>query len=151
MSHSSHYSTEGYPSLPSPSQPAPSTSSCCFSFFPHISLLLTLSPPSLCFSTVSVVLKERRSKDSVTLAWQGPERPNGAIVEYEVIYYEKVRKTRAQTRSHLKRHTTNFTHDDLSWSKLKRKPALQSCVDMGVYQAGKGEGKRCCHFGLWDV
>ncbi|KAL2076486.1 hypothetical protein ACEWY4_027917 [Coilia grayii] len=39
--------------------------------------------------TVSVVLKERRSKDSITLAWQGPDRANGAIVEYEVIYYEK--------------------------------------------------------------
>ncbi|XP_027004424.1 ephrin type-A receptor 4b isoform X2 [Tachysurus fulvidraco] len=39
--------------------------------------------------TVSVILKERRSKDSITLAWQGPERPNGVIVEYEVIYYEK--------------------------------------------------------------
>ncbi|XP_063075835.1 ephrin type-A receptor 4b [Engraulis encrasicolus] len=39
--------------------------------------------------TVSVVLKERRSKDSITLAWQGPERASGAIVEYEVIYYEK--------------------------------------------------------------
>ncbi|KAG7255248.1 hypothetical protein CRUP_024377 [Coryphaenoides rupestris] len=39
--------------------------------------------------TVSVVLKERRSRDSVTLAWQGPDRPNGVIVEYEVIYYEK--------------------------------------------------------------
>lgn len=46
----------------------------------------------LFFPTVSVVLKERRSKDSVTLAWQGPERPNGEIVEYEVIYYEKVRE-----------------------------------------------------------
>lgn len=41
---------------------------------------------------MSVVLKERRSKDSVTLAWQGPERPHGVIVEYEVIYYEKVRE-----------------------------------------------------------
>lgn len=46
-------------------------------------------------AAVSVVLKERRSKDSVTLAWQGPERPNGVIVEYEVIYYEKVKETRA--------------------------------------------------------
>lgn len=49
---------------------------------------------------MSVVLKERRSKDSVTLAWQGPERPNGAIVEYEVIYYEKVREsTHTHTQS----------------------------------------------------
>ncbi|XP_062409614.1 ephrin type-A receptor 4b [Sardina pilchardus] len=39
--------------------------------------------------TVSVILKERKSKDSITLAWQGPDRTNGAIVEYEVIYYEK--------------------------------------------------------------
>uniref|UniRef100_A0A3Q3WA86 receptor protein-tyrosine kinase n=1 Tax=Mola mola TaxID=94237 RepID=A0A3Q3WA86_MOLML len=53
--------------------------------------------------TVSVVLKERRSKDSVTLAWQGPERPNGAIVEYEVIYYEKREQnyTVLKTRSNM--------------------------------------------------
>ncbi|TWW72682.1 Ephrin type-A receptor 3 [Takifugu flavidus] len=50
--------------------------------------------------TVSVVLKERRSKDSVTLAWQGPERPNGVIVEYEVIYYEKVSGTDARAHPH---------------------------------------------------
>lgn len=47
-------------------------------------------------AAVSVVLKERRSKDSVTLAWQGPERPSGVIVEYEVIYYEKVSGTDAR-------------------------------------------------------
>ncbi|XP_016897841.1 ephrin type-A receptor 3-like isoform X2 [Cynoglossus semilaevis] len=55
--------------------------------------------------TVSVVLKERRSKDSVTLAWQGPERPSGAIVEYEVIYYEKNQReqnyTVLKTRSNM--------------------------------------------------
>lgn len=55
---------------------------------------------------MSVVLKERRSKDSVTLAWQGPERPNGVIVEYEVIYYEKVKGTHApaHTQSLSKEH-----------------------------------------------
>uniref|UniRef100_A0AAQ4PTW7 receptor protein-tyrosine kinase n=1 Tax=Gasterosteus aculeatus aculeatus TaxID=481459 RepID=A0AAQ4PTW7_GASAC len=52
---------------------------------------------------LSVVLKERRSKDSVTLAWQGPERPDGAIVEYEVIYYEKREQnyTVLKTRSNM--------------------------------------------------
>lgn len=60
------------------------------------------------FAAVSVVLKERRSKDSVTLAWQGPETPNGAIVEYEVIYYEKVKKRHAHTKSFLKEQNTNF-------------------------------------------
>lgn len=59
---------------------------------------LTLLFSSSC-AAVSVVLKERRSKDSVTLAWQGPERPNGEIVEYEVIYYEKVNDTRARAHT----------------------------------------------------
>lgn len=55
------------------------------------------SPSSLiCFSllsvsfTVSVIVKERRSRDSITLAWQGPEPVEGAVLEYEVTYYEKV-------------------------------------------------------------
>lgn len=55
---------------------------------------------------MSVVLKERRSKDSVTLAWQGPERPNGAIVEYEVIYYEKVKEMTTHKHTHI--HTDLF-------------------------------------------
>ncbi|XP_034038634.1 ephrin type-A receptor 4b isoform X2 [Thalassophryne amazonica] len=61
--------------------------------------------------TVSVVLKERRSKDSVTLAWQGPERPNGAIVEYEVIYYEK--NQREQNCTVLKTRSNMMTVDGL--------------------------------------
>lgn len=46
---------------------------------------------SLSFS-VSVILKERKGTDSVTLAWQGPEPADGTVVEYEVTYYEKVRR-----------------------------------------------------------
>lgn len=61
-----------------------------------------------------MVLKERRSKDSVTLAWQGPERPNGEIVEYEVIYYEKVNDTRARA------HTSSFLKEENGC--LNRKP-----------------------------
>ncbi|XP_033960080.1 ephrin type-A receptor 4b isoform X2 [Pseudochaenichthys georgianus] len=61
--------------------------------------------------TVSVVLKERRSKDSVTLAWQGPVRPNGAIVEYEVIYYEK--NQREQNYTVLKTRSNMMTVDGL--------------------------------------
>ncbi|XP_043990140.1 ephrin type-A receptor 4b isoform X3 [Gambusia affinis] len=61
--------------------------------------------------TVSVVLKERRSKDSVTLAWQGPERPNGVIVEYEVIYYEK--NQREQNYTVLKTRSNMMTVDGL--------------------------------------
>ncbi|KAM9789523.1 ephrin type-A receptor 3-like [Neosynchiropus ocellatus] len=61
--------------------------------------------------TVNVVLKERRSKDSVTLAWQGPERPNGAIVEYEVTYYEK--NQREQNYTVLKTRSNMMTVDGL--------------------------------------
>ncbi|XP_034147329.1 ephrin type-A receptor 4b isoform X2 [Esox lucius] len=61
--------------------------------------------------TVSVVLKERRSKDSVTLAWQGPDRPSGAIVEYEVIYYEK--NQREQNYTVLKTRSNVMTVDGL--------------------------------------
>ncbi|XP_051943534.1 ephrin type-A receptor 4b [Hippocampus zosterae] len=61
--------------------------------------------------TVSVVLKERRSKDSVTLAWQGPQRPKGVIVEYEVIYYEK--NQREQNYTVLKTRSTMMTVDGL--------------------------------------
>uniref|UniRef100_A0AAQ4QLR2 receptor protein-tyrosine kinase n=1 Tax=Gasterosteus aculeatus aculeatus TaxID=481459 RepID=A0AAQ4QLR2_GASAC len=61
--------------------------------------------------TVSVVLKERRSKDSVTLAWQGPERPDGAIVEYEVIYYEK--NQREQNYTVLKTRSNMMTVEGL--------------------------------------
>ncbi|XP_053740409.1 ephrin type-A receptor 4b isoform X1 [Synchiropus splendidus] len=61
--------------------------------------------------TVNVVLKERRSKDSVTLAWQGPERPIGAIVEYEVTYYEK--NQREQNYTVLKTRSNMMTVDGL--------------------------------------
>lgn len=96
---SPHYSTVGTRLKSHSTPPQPALSASFFMFcLPTFSLnctslLLMLSPPlALCCAAVSVVLKERRSKDSVTLAWQGPERPNGAIVEYEVIYYEKVRE-----------------------------------------------------------
>ncbi|XP_035392294.1 ephrin type-A receptor 4b [Electrophorus electricus] len=61
--------------------------------------------------TVSVILKERKSKDSVTLAWHGPDRPDGAIVEYEVIYYEK--NQRDQNYTVLKTKATVMTVEGL--------------------------------------
>ncbi|KAJ8375903.1 hypothetical protein SKAU_G00064830 [Synaphobranchus kaupii] len=61
--------------------------------------------------TVSVILKERKSKDSITLTWQGPERANGAIVEYEVIYYEK--NQRDQNYTVLKTTSNVMTVDGL--------------------------------------
>ncbi|XP_072896911.1 ephrin type-A receptor 4b isoform X2 [Hemitrygon akajei] len=60
---------------------------------------------------VNVIVKERRSKDSITLAWQGPDRANGVIVEYEIIYYEK--NQRDQNYTVLKTKSNSMTVDGL--------------------------------------
>lgn len=41
-------------------------------------------------SPVTVIKKEKTSRNSVSLSWQKPERPNGIILDYEIKYYEKV-------------------------------------------------------------
>ncbi|KAG7241676.1 hypothetical protein INR49_025141 [Caranx melampygus] len=40
-------------------------------------------------SPVTVIKKEKTSRNSVSLSWQEPERPNGIILDYEIKYYEK--------------------------------------------------------------
>uniref|UniRef100_A0A8C6LLK0 receptor protein-tyrosine kinase n=1 Tax=Nothobranchius furzeri TaxID=105023 RepID=A0A8C6LLK0_NOTFU len=40
-------------------------------------------------SQVTVIRKEKTSRNSVSLSWQQPERPNGIILDYEIKYYEK--------------------------------------------------------------
>ncbi|KAK7938866.1 hypothetical protein WMY93_002192 [Mugilogobius chulae] len=40
-------------------------------------------------SPVSMVRKDKTSRNSVSLSWQEPERPNGIILDYEIKYYEK--------------------------------------------------------------
>ncbi|KAL0963558.1 hypothetical protein UPYG_G00307960 [Umbra pygmaea] len=40
-------------------------------------------------SPVTVIRKERTSRNSISLSWLEPERPNGIILDYEVKYYEK--------------------------------------------------------------
>ncbi|XP_076147456.1 ephrin type-A receptor 3 isoform X1 [Alosa pseudoharengus] len=61
--------------------------------------------------TVSVVLKERRSKDSITLAWHGPDSSEGNVLEYEVTYYEK--NQRDQNYTVLKTKANVMTVDGL--------------------------------------
>ncbi|KTG44471.1 hypothetical protein cypCar_00010933, partial [Cyprinus carpio] len=60
---------------------------------------------------VSVILKERKGTDSVTLAWQGPEPADGAVVEYEVTYYEKNQQD--QNYTVLKTKSNSMTVDGL--------------------------------------
>ncbi|XP_066502934.1 ephrin type-A receptor 3 isoform X2 [Hoplias malabaricus] len=61
--------------------------------------------------TVSVIVKERRSRDSITLAWQAPEPSDGAVVEYEVTYYEK--NQRDQNYTVLKTKSNSMTVEGL--------------------------------------
>ncbi|XP_041419444.1 ephrin type-A receptor 3 isoform X2 [Xenopus laevis] len=60
---------------------------------------------------VNVILKERKSKDSVTLAFQAPEKSSDLVVEYEVIYYEKYQKD--QNYTVLKTRSSSMTVDGL--------------------------------------
>lgn len=41
-------------------------------------------------SPVSSVKKRKITKNSISLSWQEPDRPNGIILEYEIKYFEKV-------------------------------------------------------------
>ncbi|XP_048220367.1 ephrin type-A receptor 5 isoform X16 [Perognathus longimembris pacificus] len=44
-------------------------------------------------SPVTNVKKGKITKNSITLSWQEPDRPNGIILEYEIKYFEKDQET----------------------------------------------------------
>ncbi|KAG9354062.1 hypothetical protein JZ751_012186, partial [Albula glossodonta] len=44
-------------------------------------------------SPISVVRKGKTGKNSITVSWQEPDRPNGIILEYEIKYFEKDQET----------------------------------------------------------
>uniref|UniRef100_A0A8C7H6B8 receptor protein-tyrosine kinase n=1 Tax=Oncorhynchus kisutch TaxID=8019 RepID=A0A8C7H6B8_ONCKI len=44
-------------------------------------------------SPVTVIRKDRTSRNSISLSWLEPERPNGIILDYEVKYYQKEQET----------------------------------------------------------
>ncbi|XP_064835103.1 ephrin type-A receptor 5 [Oncorhynchus masou masou] len=44
-------------------------------------------------SPVSVVRKGNCGKNSISVSWQEPDRPNGIILEYEIKYFEKDQET----------------------------------------------------------
>ncbi|XP_067993487.1 ephrin type-A receptor 5 isoform X6 [Melanerpes formicivorus] len=53
-------------------------------------------PPTMACTTpspVSSVKKGKITKNSISLSWQEPERPNGIILEYEIKYFEKDQET----------------------------------------------------------
>uniref|UniRef100_A0AAY4AHN2 receptor protein-tyrosine kinase n=1 Tax=Denticeps clupeoides TaxID=299321 RepID=A0AAY4AHN2_9TELE len=44
-------------------------------------------------SPITVVKKGKAGKNSITVSWLEPDRPNGIILEYEIKYFEKVIET----------------------------------------------------------
>ncbi|XP_054829413.1 ephrin type-A receptor 3 [Eublepharis macularius] len=57
-------------------------------------------------SPITIIRKDRTSRNSVSLSWQEPEHPNGIILDYEVKYYEKEQET---SYTILRARSTNVT------------------------------------------
>ncbi|KAK1789151.1 hypothetical protein P4O66_014867 [Electrophorus voltai] len=62
-------------------------------------------------SAVTVIRKDRTSRNSISLSWLEPERPNGIILDYEVKYYEKQEQETSYTI--LRSKGTNVTLNGL--------------------------------------
>ncbi|KAG9271388.1 ephrin type-A receptor 3 [Astyanax mexicanus] len=62
-------------------------------------------------SPVTVIKKDRTSRNSISLSWLEPERPNGIILDYEVKYYEKQEQETSYTI--LRSKGTNVTLNGL--------------------------------------
>ncbi|XP_074713003.1 ephrin type-A receptor 3 isoform X3 [Strix uralensis] len=62
-------------------------------------------------SPITVIRKDRTSRNSVSLSWQEPEHPNGIILDYEVKYYEKQEQETSYTI--LRAKGTNVTISSL--------------------------------------
>nr|XP_056714041.1 ephrin type-A receptor 3 [Euleptes europaea] len=58
-------------------------------------------------SPITIIRKDRTSRNSVSLSWQEPEHPNGIILDYEVKYYEKQEQETSYTI--LRARSTNVT------------------------------------------
>ncbi|XP_043369136.1 ephrin type-A receptor 5 isoform X11 [Dermochelys coriacea] len=53
-------------------------------------------PPTMACTTpspISIVKKGKIAKNSISLSWLEPDRPNGIILEYEIKYFEKDQET----------------------------------------------------------
>ncbi|XP_075785369.1 ephrin type-A receptor 5 isoform X12 [Pelodiscus sinensis] len=70
-------------------------------------------PPTMACTTpspISIVKKGKIAKNSISLSWQEPDRPNGIILEYEIKYFEKDQET---SYTIIKSKETTVTADGL--------------------------------------
>uniref|UniRef100_A0ACB8FHG1 Ephrin type-A receptor 3 n=1 Tax=Sphaerodactylus townsendi TaxID=933632 RepID=A0ACB8FHG1_9SAUR len=69
--------------------------------------MISIFPHQAAPSPITIIRKDRTSRNSVSLSWQEPEHPNGIILDYEVKYYEKQEQETSYTI--LRARSTNVT------------------------------------------
>nr|XP_060626598.1 ephrin type-A receptor 6 isoform X7 [Anolis sagrei ordinatus] len=96
--------------------------------FTAITITTDLDAPSL----IGMVRKDWASQNSIALSWQEPDFPNGAILDYEIKYYEKVYPRIAPAFWHYLRVEE---HEQLSYSSTRSK--APSVIVTGLKPATK--------------
>lgn len=55
-----------------------------------------------------MVRKDWASQNSIALSWQEPDFPHGAILDYEIKYYEKVGLTYSITQTQILKNNVSY-------------------------------------------
>ncbi|XP_033002639.1 ephrin type-A receptor 6 isoform X3 [Lacerta agilis] len=102
------------------------------SFSPKQFTAITITTDQDAPSLIGMVRKDWASQNSIALSWQDPDFPNGAILDYEIKYYEKVYPRIAPAFWHYLRVEE---HELLSYSSTRSK--APSVIVTGLKPATK--------------
>ncbi|XP_062480000.1 ephrin type-A receptor 6 isoform X5 [Pezoporus occidentalis] len=102
------------------------------SFSPKQFTAITITTDQDAPSLIGMVRKDWASQNSIALSWQEPDFPHGAILDYEIKYYEKVYPRIAPAFWHYLRVEE---HEQLSYSSTRSK--APSVIITGLKPATK--------------
>ncbi|ELK32836.1 Ephrin type-A receptor 6, partial [Myotis davidii] len=102
------------------------------SFSPKPFTAITVTTDQDAPSLIGMVRKDWASQNSIALSWQAPAFPNGAILDYEIKYYEKVYPRIAPAFWHYLRVEE---HEQLTYSSTRSK--APSVIITGLKPATK--------------
>ncbi|KAM9388396.1 ephrin type-A receptor 6 isoform 1-T1 [Phaethornis superciliosus] len=102
------------------------------SFSPKQFTAITVTTDQDAPSLIGMVRKDWASQNSIALSWQEPDSPHGAILDYEIKYYEKVYPRIAPAFWHYLRVEE---HEQLSYSSTRSK--APSVIITGLKPATK--------------
>ncbi|XP_044298387.1 ephrin type-A receptor 6 isoform X2 [Varanus komodoensis] len=102
------------------------------SFSPKQFTAITITTDQDAPSLIGMVRKDWASQNSIALSWQEPDFPKGAILDYEIKYYEKVYPRIAPAFWHYLRVEE---HEQLSYSSTRSK--APSVIVTGLKPATK--------------